>query len=163
MHPIVEFARGEGKYKPVPRIVPLYSSTDATMHSATALSAGLLFAAAAHGFAPTPQVAPTPAAQRYGDGRVGVLRSSCRSVVPLRIAPPAREGSRTNLNRGEDEMGPDVPAAACKTDEPASARAEKMFTSFDAFRKQATKEASHAEQAFSRFDEFLKSDGRKKN
>ena len=41
--------------------------------------------------------------------------------------------------------------------------AEKMFTSFDAFRKRAIKEVSSAEQAFSRFDKFLQSDGEKKN
>ena len=121
----------------------------ATMHSATVLSAGLLFCAtAAHGFA------PTPAAQRYDDGRSVVLRSSCRSVVPLRIARPTREGSRTNLNKDEDVMGQATSSAV---------PAEKMFTSFDAFRKRAIKEVSSAEQAFSRFDKFLQSDGEKKN
>ena len=114
------------------------------MHFATtALSAVLLFSAAAHGFA------PTPAAQRFDAGG-----RWCRSVAPLRIARPSREGSRTNLNKDEDVTGQASPAAA---------PAEKMFTSFDAFRKQAIKEVSSAEQAFSRFDKFLQSDGEKKN
>jgi hypothetical protein len=109
------------------------------------LSFGLLLCAVAvHGFAPT----STPAAL-LGGGRVQT--SACSSVA-LRLARPSPDGNDDVIRKaGRAEAG-----------KKESAPADKMFSSFDAFRGKAIKETEAAERAFSRFDGFLKMEEEKK-
>ena len=115
---------------------PMYS------HATQRLSVGLLLCAAAvHGFTAT---------LRGGNGRV---QSSACSIVALRLARPSRDGNDDGIRK----------AGGAEAGKKESAPADKMFSSFDAFRGKAIKETEAAERAFLRFDEFLKTDEEKKN
>ena len=109
-------------------------------HATQRLSVGLLLCAAAvHGFTST----------LHG---IRVQSSAC-SMVALRLARPSRDGNDDGIRK----------AGGADSSKKESAPADKMFSSFDAFRGKAIKETEAAERAFSRFDEFLKTDGEKKN
>ena len=111
-------------------------------HATQRLSVGLLLCAAAvHGFTAT---------LRGGNGRV---QSSACSMVALHLARPSRDGNDDGIRK----------AGGAEAGKKESAPADKMFSSFDAFRGKAIKETEAAERAFLRFDEFLKTDEEKKN
>jgi hypothetical protein len=100
---------------------------------------------------------PCAPALRSG-GNVATARQ--RAATSLTMSGQQRRDKTETLNRGTTAMkAGGLHKAESECEDPAAAGdklALEMFKRFDAYRASATKEAVDAEQAFARFDDFLK-------